>query len=344
MCWRIESRAQDRTLIMVFNILHPCGVRVRFKAEDALRRPVCPRCRQPIQVSAWQKLCARVGGARSANVQSTGLRANVRSTASPDVVATLSRLARRAWTRGQSGHGSFLFRPSLLLPRDEASRNDAVRALYGYARSCADGLNIPYHVPLVSVTNCSDDAAGRFAVDEDGWTSIEISRDFLDTPRAVWLIMAHELCHHILEMAGLAGRHDRLANERQTDRLMFVCGFGQLAKDGYESTRQVQSAYVRSHLGYLTAAEHRAAFEWVIAARCANQLGGMEDLKPQSLGIADGFEIQSNETQALQKLALHIVDSSARQRLLQYYRGKHPHLSLVDLVQIIVDDYARDRS
>ena len=189
-------------LIMVFIVSHPCGFRVRFNAKDALRRLVCSRCKQPIRVSAWQKFCARLGDARSTNVRSPRLPTSVPSTTNADVVATLSRLARRAWAGRQLGHGSFLFTPSLLLIRDDAVLNEAAQALYSHARSWADGLDIPYHIPRISVSSCSHDTAGQFVVDDEGWTSIEISRDFLDTPRAVWLIMAHEVCHHILDHAG----------------------------------------------------------------------------------------------------------------------------------------------
>jgi hypothetical protein len=228
------------------------------------------------------------------------------------------------------------------LIRDEAVLNEAVQALYAHARSWAGGLDIPYHIPRLSVTSCSRDTAGQFVVDE-GWTSIEIARDFIDTPRAVWLIMAHEVCHHILEQSGLANRNNRLANERQTDLLMFVCGFGQLAKNGYEMTQHFQSGFVRSHLGYLAANEHAFAFDWVVAARCANQLGGMQGVAPKSATIAAGFEMQSDDAAALQLLASRVADSSARQRLLRDYRHKHPHVPLIDLVQMIVDDVTRDR-
>jgi hypothetical protein len=129
-------------LIMVFNVSHSCGVRVRFKAKDALRRSVCPRCRQPIRVSAWQKFCAGVGGARSRKIRSP----RVPSTANPDLAATLSRLPRRAWAGRRPGHGSFLFHSSLLLIRDDAVLNEAIEALYAHARSWADGLTIPYHI------------------------------------------------------------------------------------------------------------------------------------------------------------------------------------------------------
>ena len=95
---------------------------------------------------------------------------------------------------------------------------------------------------------------------------------------------------------------------------MFVCGFGQLAKNGYEMTRHFQSGFVRSHLGYLTATEHDFALEWIIAARCLNQLSGMQNLTPKSAKIADGFEMQSDDAAALQTLARRVVDSSARER------------------------------
>src|SRR2546430_14020750 len=145
------------------------------------------------------------------------------------------------------------------------------------------------------------------------------------------MILAHEVCHHILEQSALANHQSQSANERQTDLLMFVCGYGQLARKGYEVSRQFGSAYVRSHLGYLKPEEHEFAFEWVIAARVANRLGGMEEAMPRFAAIAADLVIENAEVTAERLLNRRIPDAGTRKRLIAFYRNKHPYLDLSDL-------------
>jgi hypothetical protein len=264
--------------------------------------------------------------------------------ASDEVVSTLRSLGARAWNHREIVNGSFLFRPDILLIRDEAVLNQALHSLYVHARAWALGLDIPYHVPQLTIGGqLEQQTAGRFVVDHEGWTKIELSRDFLDIPRAAWLILAHEVCHHIIEQSGLANRQSQIANERQTDLLMFVCGYGELARNGYEVGRQLGSAYVRSHLGYLTPQEHEFAFEWVIAARVRNGLGGMKGALPRAPAIVGDFVIENPELTAERLLKQRIHDAGARNRLIAFYRNRFPYLDLPDLVETIIDDYERDR-
>ncbi len=244
---------------------------------------------------------------------------------SDEVVNTLRSLGARAWNRREIVSGAFLFRPQVLLIRDEAVLNQALQSLYVHARAWAPGLDVPYHVPQLTIGGLLEEqTAGRFVV-------------------AAWLILAHEVCHHILEQSSLANHHSQFANERQTDLLMFVCGYGELARKGYEVSRQLGSTYVRSHLGYLTPEEHEFAFEWVIAARVANGLDGMEEALPRFPATAGDFIIENAEITAECLLKQRIHDAGARNRLITFYRNKYPYLGLSDLVDMIIDDYERDR-
>lgn len=262
--------------------------------------------------------------------------------AAADVPRTLSRLASRAWSAGESTAGPFLFTPSVLLLRDDDVLYQCLQSLYEHARVWCGGLEVPFHVPAVRVVMTAEHTAGAFSVDEEGWTRIEISRDLIDIPRAVWLVMAHEICHHVLEQSGLSDRADRLRNERQTDLLMFVCGFGQLARNGYQAAQRFGSAFSRSHLGYLQPSEHEFAFEWVLAARSANKLQLPTDTQVRFPDLAAGFTIESADSAALQRLSSRVAESEKRQRLLRYYRSKYPERSVCQLVETILDDLERD--
>jgi hypothetical protein len=316
---------------------------------DVLRCPICPRCRGSVKIPLWRKLRARLGGMSKLPLDCRGQVPSTKPRSlsprlSDGVVNTLRSLGGRAWNPREIVNGPFLFHPDILLIRDEAVLNQALQSLYLHARAWAPGLDIPYHVPQLTIGGeFGDETAGRFVVDHEGWTKIELSRDFLDVPRATWLILAHEVCHHILEQSSLANHQDQIANERQTDLLMFVCGYGELARKGYEVSRQFGSAYIRSHLGYLKPEEHEFAFEWVIAARVANRLGGMEEAMPRFAAIAADFVIEKAEVTAERLLNRRIPDAGTRKRLIAFYRNKHPYLDLSDLVDVIIDDYERDR-
>jgi hypothetical protein len=48
-----------------FTVHHTCGAVVRIQTQDALRGPICPKCKKSVKVPLWQKVSARLRGARS---------------------------------------------------------------------------------------------------------------------------------------------------------------------------------------------------------------------------------------------------------------------------------------
>lgn len=175
-----------------FTVHHSCGTTVRIQITDVLRFPICPRCKQSVKIPFWRKVRARLGDMskvpldRRDRLPSTKLR-SLSPCASDEVVTTLRSLGARAWNHRQIVNGAFLFRPDVLLIRDEAVLNQALQSLYVHARAWDPGLDIPYHVPQLMIGGqLEEQTAGRFVVDHEGWTKIELSRDFLDMPRAAW--------------------------------------------------------------------------------------------------------------------------------------------------------------
>jgi hypothetical protein len=81
-------------------------------------------------------------------------------------------------------------------------------------------------MPKVGVKGLVD-AAGQYRVDGDGYIFIGMAPDVLSSPPAVLAVLAHEACHHILDISGL-NTHRPEIDEPTTDLAMFVCGFGQV--------------------------------------------------------------------------------------------------------------------
>ena len=239
----VKHRARLST--STIEIKHSCGKIVRLNLVYAFHNPICPQCKGALELSLWQKLRARALGAKkptqpqkSSGSFTTGDLDSLfhasfggRSappSASAEFDALLAMLARSAWTKPGPNTEEFLFKTTLPIIRDEKVVEQTVKDMYEHARRWATGFEIPYHVPRLRIVSVLD-AAGMFKSDEHGWTTIEIEKEFFNWPAAVWVILAHEICHHFLYQTGLADRLDSTRNERMTDAAMFICGFGKIA-------------------------------------------------------------------------------------------------------------------
>lgn len=178
----------------------------------------------------------------------------------PDLPEFLEWLSRKGWT---SRAERFLFVPPAIRLDSRESMQSAVKMLYSHARAVAPGLDIPFMIPPVLITDGLD-CAGQFAVDGEGWTSIKVASKFLKSQESVWLILAHEGCHHILAQTGIAIRDNITRNERMTDATMFVCGFGQIVRSGFRTIARTPGGYSTTHLGYLTPREYEYAYQWTL--------------------------------------------------------------------------------
>ncbi|MGH7389776.1 MAG: hypothetical protein ACREM3_10005 [Candidatus Rokuibacteriota bacterium] len=181
--------------------------------------------------------------------------------------AALYRLAGAAWNvRRIPASSDFILRPEQL-SRPEAADDMAaiVGHLYAHARKWAPGLEIPYRVPHVSISPLVS-TAGQYRSDSDGYLFIDLSSEFKAEPSAVLAILAHEACHHILDLSGIRG-NTREESERLTDLATFICGFGELVLAGHSQVRRVGAIWTAIHLGYLSPDEYRFAQRWVLAAQ-----------------------------------------------------------------------------
>lgn len=177
---------------------------------------------------------------------------------------SLVQLAERGWGPRRITPGEdFILRPARL-PRAQSPEEmaEVVQRLYGHARKWAPGFEIPFYVPKVIVSPFLD-SAGQYRADSDGYLFIQVAPEFASRRAALLAVLAHEACHHILDLSGFRGglTHDL---ERLTDLATFICGFGELVLSGHSHVRKVGSSWTSVHLGYLSSEEYRLAQSWVL--------------------------------------------------------------------------------
>lgn len=235
----------------------------------------------------------------------------------------LGELAKMAWTTQES----FRQEPFLLQLRDFAHTTapaQVVEILLRHARRIAPGFEVPYMVPRVLV-EAIPFAAGLFEVDEEGWVTIKVRLNFFEDKLAAQAILAHEVCHYILDNSGIR-KSDTELNERYTDLCMFVCGFGQIFLAGYKR-ETAQSEYRLGHrLGYLTDAEYQFAQQYVKQLRQSNELAPSSELD-----------------RLKQRLAQLVHNADTSQRIIEAARRRHPHKSEIDLYRDEIYRLERDR-
>jgi hypothetical protein len=241
-----------------------------------------------------------------------------------DLKILLEELVERGWAKeAGSWHSEFALQPSDLAEADTLDR--VVKVLLDRARCVAPNFSVPYLVPRI-VVESKPTGVGQFEVDEEGWVTITVSPTFFNDKLAAQAILAHEVCHYILENSGIYYRDVEL-NERYTDLCMFVCGFGRVFKSGYQR-EPAQNEYRPGHrLGYLTDAEYEFADRYVQELRKSHPLKLTSELS----------------TLKQQLLQLTKNDRALSDRLIKYERSKNPGKSEVSLHKDAIDRLRRDR-
>jgi hypothetical protein len=336
-----------------------CGKHVRIDLDLIHRKPQCPHCKRPIRVSFWQRLRTRIKALFS-DTASTDPRsetvvrpqtsaADYHSTsvalpqATPEVERLLQELGERAW-RKESHYpaGNFLLAPATLVQGSSTQGMETnLKALYEHARRWAPGLTVPYKVPKVRLSGMLPHA-GQYRVGSDGWVSIDISADFASRAQALYVVLAHEACHHILDLSGLDDKRDPVRTERLTDLTMFIAGFGDIVKAGRTSAMQTPTGYVTTHLGYLEAHDYDFAYTWVLGARAANGLPSLPSNRSLGLPSARRLDLPDQVERFNRELKGRIRDAEVRQRLIKSYQAKYPQESEDQIITRILDDYERD--
>ena len=242
----------------------------------------------------------------------------------PVLETQLRELATQAWTTEQSLRQSqFLLNSADFVKTTDPAQ--VVEGLIRQARRTAPGFSVPQLIPRVLVVSLPA-AAGMFKVDEEGWVTIELGANFFQDKLATQAILAHEVCHYILENSGIR-KSDVNQNERYTDLCMFVCGFGEIFLAGYRRDAAQRDYRPGHRLGYLTDAEYQFAQRYVMQLRQSGEIS-----PPKELDV-------------LKKRLLHLLygDQEGCRRNIEFERRRNPHQSDLELYQNAIDRLERDR-
>jgi hypothetical protein len=277
---------------------------------------------------------------------------------------SLHRLAEAAWgTRRIIPNPAFVLRSAdLPQPYSADAMTAVVERLYGHARKWAPGFEVPYGIPKVSVSSRIS-AAGQYRADRDGYLFIDVAQEFVGRPEAVLAILAHEACHHILDLSGFRARSGEDI-ERLTDLSSFICGFGELVLSGHSHVRKIGSEWASVHLGYLSVDEYRSAQQWVLHVQGLDgaepthrqRTGGTgvfgwltrlfrsrnrESAQASSIGPSLAFDsIVPRRKVALTRLG---GDRARLDRLIEYERSRNPTADELALLDAVIETLEKDR-
>ena len=204
-----------------------------------------------------------------------------------------------------------------------ASPSQTIDRLLSHARKSTPKFKVPQMTPR-TIVESTPFAAGLFEVDEEGWVTIKVSPDFWDDRSAAQAILAHEVCHYLLENAGIRYA-DVAINERYTDLCMFICGFGPLFLAGYKRDFAQQDDRPGHRLGYLSDEEYQYADRYVVELRQVYQLKLQSELEIQKRRLRE--RLQGNDV--------------TLNRLIEYERRRSPYKSEIELYQDAIDRLER---
>ena len=226
----------------------------------------------------------------------------------------LNELAKLAWADDESSWlANFQIQVSAF--NTVASPSQTIDRLLSHARRSTPKFKVPQMTPR-TIVESTPLAAGLFEVDEEGWVTIKVSPDFWDDRSAAQAILAHEVCHYLLENAGIRYA-DVATNERYTDLCMFICGFGSLFLAGYKRDFAQQDYRPGHRLGYLSDEEYQYADRYVVELRQDYQLKLQSELEIQKRRLRE--RLQGND--------------AALNRLITYERARSPYKSEIELYE-----------
>lgn len=231
----------------------------------------------------------------------------------------IDKLAKDAWKSQESLTAEFLLNATKL----PADSEKTIETILNHVRQIAAGLSVPHKIPRME-TGSLVDAGGQFKA-SDGWVSIRLANHLLMDRKAVHAILAHELCHYVLENSGIREK-DYEQNERLTDLFMFVCGLGKLFLDGYKR-ESTQNEYRQGHrLGYLTDKEYGFAAKYVFELRSNNSL-----------------QLPTRLEEIKQRFTIRVNDAPTRDRLMKHARKTYPEKTELELYEIVIEQFERER-
>ncbi len=311
-------------VVLCSNRLHS----IRLDRGRLWQKARCPRCKtsvDPWRVQrSWALLRSLFSSVEPRSTSSRPATAVVRTDRAParetskssDLEFEAERLARRSWTTEEvHNRADFVLDPSTIYL--ESSAEAIVRAYLSHARWHVPGFDIPALVPRVRIENLAF-AAGQFR-ETDGYVEVVVNSDFMLDRQAACAILAHEVCHYILENAGVRyGDSER--TERLTDVCVFVCGFGKVFLGGYHRSGNAIENRPGHRIGYLTDSEYQFLMRHVTSLRSERRF------------------MLSDRLDELKKLFASInPDVRSRERILENTKRKLPQATELEIYEHAIE-------
>lgn len=242
----------------------------------------------------------------------------------PEYEKIALNLAKRAWltSENKTRDGFFL----AIQNKHTTGLEWKVEKMLAHARNFAPGLEVPFLTPKIEHSLTKDQSAGCFQVDEYGYASIKVDRQFMNDPRSTLAILSHEICHYVLESSGIRETHTQ-ANEIQTDICMFVIGFGELFLRGYKRDLAMSDYRIGHKLGYLEDQEYWNLDKFIRKLRSKND---------RLLNLPS-----ENKNLKLEISRMVMGDQRVINRWVSGYEKKFPQLSEKERLEKIIRDIRR---
>lgn len=291
---------------------------VRLRDDRIWKRALCPKCKTAIDPTRLRRLWM---------VLKTKLNKRGSKTAIPDEV----RFANLRWRIDRIVAASWSLENNQLEEFNLYSRKlggltpeEIVRVYLGHIRKVAPNLPVPIKIPEIGRGELKD-AGGTFG-SRDGWAVMTLSNDLVADEKAVRAVLAHEVCHYVLNCSSMR-EEDTELNEKLTDLCMFVLGLGNIYLEGYRSETVKHVYRVGHRLGYLKDNEYRFAQKYVW--KLCSEADTNSESKITALRI---------------KIAARVGDERVVDRLIEGERRRAPHKSDLELYQSAYESLDRGRT
>lgn len=286
--------------------------KLRLREDCYWSRTNCPKCNTQADVLRLSRLIAKIRQLWSNRRSQLEIPDEIRFA---NLRWRIDKLIATGWQTSRA-NGKLSLPPASIA---NLSPEETVRALLAHIGKVAPGFSVPIRVPNIKRVRLASEA-GQFIV-EDGWVSITLSDELVSNRKALQAVMAHEVCHYVLNNSGIR-ENETENNEKLTDVCMFVCGIGEIFVNGYKD-ESVQGEYRVGHrLGYLTDSEYQFARRYV-------------EQKSKTQSNFDPLDRIRKE------IAARTGDSSITNRLLMDQRRRFPSKNELELHQEVLDSLDR---
>lgn len=291
---------------------------VRLRDDRIWRRALCPKCKTTIDPTRVRRLWTVI----RTKIAKRGAKTEI-----PDEIRfanlrwRIDRLIAASWGLGDNQIEEFNLYSRIL---EGLSPEEIVRMYLGHIRKVAPTLPVPIKIPEIGRGKLKD-AGGTFG-SRDGWAVMTLSEDLVADQKAVRAVLAHEVCHYVLNCSGLR-EEDTESNEKLTDLCMFVLGLGNIYLEGYRSETVNREYRVGHRLGYLKDNEYRFAQKYVW------------DLHSQAEANSE-YKVAALR----RKILARVGDERVVERLINSERTRTPHKSNLELHQSAYDSLDRGRT